>query len=98
MAATFEDIAETDQVGIDVGVRIFDGITDTGLGGQMHDGIETMFAEQLCHPVTINDIQLLELKCFVLLATFEARLFQGYIVVIVQIVDAINVVATTEQP
>ncbi len=37
VAATFEDVAKTDQVGLYIGVGILEGIAHTRLGGEVDD-------------------------------------------------------------
>ncbi len=46
-SATFEDIAHGDQIRIDVGVRILDGVTNSGLCCQVYHAIEWDRIEEL---------------------------------------------------
>ena len=40
MTTSLEDVVETDEVGLDVGIRIGDGISYTCLGCQIHHHVE----------------------------------------------------------
>ena len=45
MAAGFEDVIETDEVGLDVSVGIGDAIAHASLGSQVHDNMRLIFGE-----------------------------------------------------
>ena len=46
MTAGFQNVVESDEVALDVGVRVRDGIADAGLGGEVHDDGEVVLFEQ----------------------------------------------------
>ena len=43
LPAAFQDIDEPHQIAVDIGIRIDDGIADTGLGRQMNHELEGFF-------------------------------------------------------
>ena len=47
VAAGFENVHEAGNIGIDVGARVFDTVSDTGLGSEVDHAIETMFGKSL---------------------------------------------------
>lgn len=46
MAAGLEHIEESDEVALEVGARVLDGVADTGLGSEVHHYIEAVLCEQ----------------------------------------------------
>ncbi len=52
-AATFQKVAEVEQVGVDVGQGVIDGISDTGLGRQIHHPLRLILGKGLLHAFTI---------------------------------------------
>ncbi len=46
MTATFKDIEVTSQIGVCVGMRIFNGIPDTSLSAKMDNALEFLLIEQ----------------------------------------------------
>lgn len=57
-AAGFEDIVEADEVALDVGVRVRDGIADAGLGGEVHDDGEMVLFEQAVDGGLVGEVRL----------------------------------------
>ena len=45
MPAGFEDVVEAEDVALDVGVGVVDGVADAGLGGEVDDNIELVLLE-----------------------------------------------------
>lgn len=46
VSAGFQDVVESDEVALDVGVGVRDGIADASLGGEVHDNGEVVLLEQ----------------------------------------------------
>ena len=63
-AAGFEDIVEADEVALDVGVRVRDGIADSGLGGEVHDDSEVVLLEQAVDGRLVGEVCLDECPFF----------------------------------
>ena len=62
VAASLQHIHEADQVGVDIGVRIFERIANTCLGGKVNDDGEAMSLEELLHACAVSRIQLGEIE------------------------------------
>ena len=45
MTAGFQNVVESDEVALDVSVRVRDGIADAGLCGEVHDDGEVVLLE-----------------------------------------------------
>ena len=96
VAAAFQNVVEANQVTLDVGVRVSDGVADTRLSRQVHHNLGLVFLEYSVHCLAVCNVPLY--KCpagfrmpgrrfFNLL---QAPFFDGNIVVIVHIIDAHN--------
>lgn len=46
VAAGLKDVEEADEVALEVGARVLDGVADTGLGREVHHDVETVLREQ----------------------------------------------------
>lgn len=46
MAAGLEHVEEADEVALEVGARVFDGVADARLGGEVHNDVEAVLREQ----------------------------------------------------
>src|SRR5438046_636623 len=88
---------EADQVGIDISRGVFDRIAHPGLGGKMHHRVEFSGCEKLAHRLALDDVELLKKEPGTRAQALQARLLEPDVVVIVQIVDAHNLVAAIEQ-
>ena len=58
--ARFEHIGEADQVALDIGVRIFEAVANTGLRREMNDTIERPIREAGIQRLTIGQIAMME--------------------------------------
>ena len=58
MAAGFQDVQESLEVGLLIDVRMGEGIADAGLGGQVADGIKALGLEQGVDPVGVAQVHL----------------------------------------
>ena len=56
MAAAFENVAKTDQVALDIGVRVAQRVTYAGLSRQMDDALESFVGEQRAQRRGIGDV------------------------------------------
>ena len=77
VAATFEDVAEADQVGLDVSMRIFQRVAHAGLRGQVDHTLEVAFGEQVFHGHAVGDIALHEAEIRVGLKLRQPREFNA---------------------
>lgn len=46
VAAGLKDVEKADEVALEVGARVLDGVADTGLGSEVHHYIEAVLSEQ----------------------------------------------------
>lgn len=46
VAAGLEHVEEADEVALEVGARVLDGVADARLGGEVHHDVETVLREQ----------------------------------------------------
>ena len=81
-----EDIVEAEHVGLDVGIRVLDGIAHTSLGCKIDDDLGVILLEDVIDSGLIGDVTTNEVEggC---LKFVETRLLQGHVVIRVHIVD-----------
>lgn len=58
MAAGFQDIVETYEVALDIGIRVGDAITYTCLGCKINNDIGIVFVKDFINQCFISDISL----------------------------------------
>ena len=81
-----------------VGLRIVQRIAHAGLRGQMHDPVEALGGEQRRTRLRVADIEAVEGKARMRLQPREACLLELGIVIVVEVVDADDLVIALEQP
>ena len=92
--AGFQNVVEPDHVALDVGIRILDAITDTGLSGKVHDDIEEVFLEEVVDEGLVSEVALDELVGMLrggrglLLDLAQTVLLERRIVVVIEVVEA----------
>ena len=67
VATAFEDVAEANQVAVDVGGGILQGVTHSSLGGEVSDGVEALVGKELGHAIAIGQVALMEAEVWLLL-------------------------------
>ena len=97
MAAGFQHIDETDQIGIDVGVGILDRIAHPGLGRQIHHPPRSVVGEGFGQHRPIFQAGPRLGKTGINLQAGQPRPLQIHVVVIVQIVETDDFVAALQQ-
>lgn len=97
MAAGFEDVHEANDIGIDVGMRIFKAVANAGLGGKIDYPIKSVFGKDLFDGSAIAQVSLNEGKALMIAENGEAIVFQLHLVVIVEIIKTHDLVATLEK-
>jgi len=97
VAAPLQDVDETDEVAVDVGVGVFKGVTDPGLGSQVHHLGKSLRSEEGRNRRPIGQIYLYESETWASLELRQTRLFEADVVVIVKVVEADDFVASVEQ-
>src|SRR5215471_18436760 len=86
VATALEDIEKTGEIGVEISVRIFQRIANTGLGGQMHDWPELTLGKNALDSAPLGEIDLVESKFVKFVQDGQARLLQRLIVIIVDAV------------
>lgn len=56
-AASFQDVVESDEVALDVGIRVRDGIANACLGGEVHDDGKVVFLEQAVDGGLVGEVR-----------------------------------------
>lgn len=95
--ATFEDIHKPDEVRLHVSVRIGQRITHPCLGRKMNNAIEFFVRKQRCHRGCISHIKANKAESGTAREACQARLLETDIVVVVEIVQPDDFVATRQQ-
>src|SRR5215469_2704533 len=98
MPATLKHIEKTGEIGIQVGVRILQRITNAGLCGQMHDRPELGLAKDAFDDAAFGEIDLMESKFVEFPENGQTRLLQCRIVIIVDAVHADHRAAAFKEP
>ena len=60
VSATFQNVQIADQVGVGIGMRIFQRVANASLSGQMDHAVKLLFCEQLCDALAIGKIDFME--------------------------------------
>ena len=68
MAAGFQNVQETDQVALQVGIRIRNGVAYASLCGEVHDLVELFFGKELVQRLFVVDTHFYETAVLVLRA------------------------------
>ena len=64
VSAGFQNVVESDEVALDVGVRVRDGIADASLGGEVHDDGKVVLFEQAVDGGLVGEVCLDECPLF----------------------------------
>ena len=56
MTAGFENVVETDEVGLDIGIGVGDAVTDSCLGGKVDYNVYVVVGEDLVDEGLVGDI------------------------------------------
>src|SRR5580704_13855773 len=95
--ATLEHIEHADDVALDIAVRVLQRIPHARLGAQMHDALKPLLGEQGSDRLAIGQICMHETKTLLRLQPGETRVFERYVVILVQIIEADYLVAAIKQ-
>gem|GEM_PF-3844699 len=97
MPASLEDVDEANQVGVNVGMGVFNGVANPGLRRQVDDARRCELAEGFRHFLTVGDV----------LADFgkpvpggqprKSCLLEGDIVIVVDVIDANDLIAPVQK-
>jgi hypothetical protein len=97
VAAPLEHGHRAGDVAVDVGERGLNAVAHAGLRAEVDDSLELLAGEQLRHSVSVGEVELDELEPSVALEHLEPRVLQREVVVLVEVVEADDLVAALEQ-
>ena len=97
MAAGFQDVQKADQIALHVGAGIRQRIAHAGLSREMNHPVKGADGKQGIHCRFIGQITLDEGKGGVGAKPLEARMLEGHIVIVVEVVKAGDRVAALKQ-
>ena len=95
--AGLENVREADEVAVDVGLRVGQRVAHAGLGREVNDLVEALTGEQVGDGPPVRDVHRLEAKLRARAEPREPDVLESGIVVVVQVVQAHDVVAAREQ-
>src|SRR5688572_27059834 len=97
VTATFQDVRERDEIAVNVSMGICQRVAYACLGRKVDDSLRPDTSEQFCRVLTIREVQLLEMKSWSLKKLRQPILFQGRVVVVVQVVYTEDFVAFVQK-
>ena len=95
--APLENVDETDEIRVDVGMGVLQRVPDPGLRGEVDDRIGPFAREELRHRRAVRDAGPCIAETGERRDAIEPRLLEGDVVVRIEIVDADDLVAAFEQ-
>jgi len=90
VAAALQEVGETNDVGLHVSHGVFQAVAHPGLGRHVHHMGELVVGEQRFHVLAIREVDLEEGELVVALKNFQAVLFKGHGIIIIEIVQTDN--------
>ena len=98
VAAPFEDVHEAHEVAADVGLRVLQRVTHSGLGREVDHLVELVLRKKSLDPRLIGQIEMLERETLLRRETIETIPLQLHRVVVVQAVEPDDFVAAVNKP
>ena len=98
LPAALEHVEEAHQIGVDIGVRVFQRVAHAGLRREMHHQLGPQRREQGRGGGAVGEVEPREAEALAPLQPVEARLLQPRVVIGVQAVDADHAAAVAQQP
>ena len=97
-AAALEDVQESGDIALHVGMRVDQRVAYPGLSGEMDDDVGLLLCEDVFHGITVGHVQLDELVSALAIEPRHAGMLQAHVVVVVDVVEAKHLIAAREQP
>lgn len=91
VAAGLEHVEEADEVALQVGARVLDGVADARLGGEVHNDVEAVLCEQALDEGGVAQVAAHEGEaavCVGLCQHAQARVLDSGVVIAVEVVEA----------
>jgi hypothetical protein len=95
--ATLEDVHEAHEVRVHVGVRVRQRVANTRLRREVDHAIEAVLLEEALHAVAVGHVELHEREALLRRQAREARLLERDLVVVVDVVEPHDRVASIEE-
>jgi hypothetical protein len=95
--ASFQNIDEAFEIGVDIGMGMVDGMAHASLGREVNDRRKPMFGKQLTDRGTIGKIGLHEIELRILAQDIQPGLLERRVIVAVEIVQTDHVAAFGQQ-
>lgn len=89
-AASFQEVAEPDKVGANVGLRVFQAIAYPCLGGHIEHVAETLFLKKTEKGAFLRQIKPDKAEEWFAFKAGDAGAFKGRVVVVIEVVNAHN--------
>src|SRR5215471_1528344 len=97
MPATLEDVEKARNIGIDISMRIDQGMTHAGLRGEMHDSRKAMRSKQRRYGFALANVHLDEFEIGERLELREPSLLETRIVIGIEVIEAHHVVSVRQE-
>ena len=97
VAATFKNVGEANDIALDVGKRVLDGVAHTGLRSEIHHSLRSMRSERIFDSFFVGQINTQVNVILMIGMSSQSRFFDGRVVVVVVIVDANDGIAAFQQ-
>lgn len=101
VAAGLKNVEEADEVALEVGARVLDGVADARLGGEVHHDVEAVLGEQTLDECSVTQVAAHEGEAAVGIGLGEhaqARILDAGVVIAVEVVETDNhIVGLIEQ-
>ena len=95
--ATFKNIKESVDIGVQIRMRIINGISNARLGSEVNHSIEWILMKNLRNSTAVREIRFEKGEIFQSLQRLQSRVLQRRIIVRVYVVDPDDVVACGTQ-
>ena len=97
MAAAFQDIQETHEIGLNVGVGILKRVADSRLGRHVKDTLRAHGLKQLRRRPPVRQLKAVKVKACESSKPLQPGFLQPNIVIIVQVIESHDFVASGQQ-
>ena len=97
MAAALENIHKANQIGLDIGVGIFQRIANTGLCRQIDHPVRARVGKNTVHRGSVLNGGAREAEAGMWHEPGESRLFQRDIIIVIQIINSDDLITTFQQ-
>ena len=96
MTAGFQNMIESDQVGLNISIRVRNRITDSRLSRQIYYNLRLVFGKNLLHQLPVRNRTLKKYPCAFRMGScqglnlFQPVFFYRDIIIVIHVVDANN--------